>query len=187
MLLLVVLVGITGGLHLDGLADALDGLAGGRTPVQRLAIMRDPRIGAIGATGLVLDLGLRLAGLLALPPGARLPALLCMPAVGRWAMVIGAWGAPSARAERGLAAPFLRELAWTDVVTATLVTVVAVAWALGPVAAVVVCGLGVLAARAVTWTASRLCGGITGDLLGATNELAEILFLLLVPMTVGSA
>jgi adenosylcobinamide-GDP ribazoletransferase len=102
-------------------------------------------------------------------------------------MVIGAWGAPSARAEGGLAAAFLRELAWTDVATATLVVAVAVGWGLGPVAAAVGCGLGALAARIVTRTAARLCGGLTGDLLGATNELAEILFLLIVPATVGSA
>jgi adenosylcobinamide-GDP ribazoletransferase len=46
---------VTGGLHLDGLADSLDGLAG-RDPAQRLAIMRDSRIGAFGAMGLILVL-----------------------------------------------------------------------------------------------------------------------------------
>ena len=61
-LLIVLLVSITRGLHQDGLADTLDGLAGGRTPTDRLAIMRDPRIGAIGATGLFLSLILRYAG-----------------------------------------------------------------------------------------------------------------------------
>ena len=66
-LLIVVLVALTRGLHQDGLADTLDGWAGGRTPEQRLAIMRDGRIGAIGATGLILSLGLRYAGLEALP------------------------------------------------------------------------------------------------------------------------
>lgn len=52
ILLIVLLVSLTRGLHQDGLADTLDGLAGGRTPDDRLSIMRDPRIGAIGATGL---------------------------------------------------------------------------------------------------------------------------------------
>lgn len=58
-LLILVLVLLTRGLHQDGLADTLDGLAGGRTPDERLQIMRDPRIGAIGATGLFLSLILR--------------------------------------------------------------------------------------------------------------------------------
>ncbi|MBI5776587.1 MAG: adenosylcobinamide-GDP ribazoletransferase, partial [Nitrospirae bacterium] len=48
-LAIALLIGLTRGLHQDGLADTLDGLAGGRTPVDRLAVMRDPRIGAIGA------------------------------------------------------------------------------------------------------------------------------------------
>ena len=185
LLLIAVLVGVTGGLHQDGLADMLDGLAGGKTAAERLTIMRDPRIGAIGATGLVLDLGLRLAGLMALPQTVRLPALLCLPAVGRWAMVIGAWGAPYARAEGGLAAPFLQELSWRETMAATFVVAAAVVWGLGPVAALVGCGLGALVARALTRTASRLCGGITGDVLGATNEFAEILFLLILPVLGG--
>ena len=53
VLLIVLLVLLTRGLHQDGLADTLDGLAGGRTPAERLPIMRDPRIGAVGATGRV--------------------------------------------------------------------------------------------------------------------------------------
>lgn len=52
VLLIVLLIAFTRGLHQDGLADTLDGIAGGRTPFDRLSIMRDPRIGAIGATGL---------------------------------------------------------------------------------------------------------------------------------------
>ena len=85
-LLIVLLVAVTRGLHQDGLADSLDGLAGGRTAAERLEIMRDGRIGAIGATGLVLALGLRYAGLSAMPQVERVPLLLCMPAIGRWAI-----------------------------------------------------------------------------------------------------
>ena len=54
-------------LHQDGLADTLDGLAGGRIPTDRLTIMRDPRIGAIGATGLFVSLILRYSALVSLP------------------------------------------------------------------------------------------------------------------------
>jgi adenosylcobinamide-GDP ribazoletransferase len=67
VLLIVLLVLLTRGLHQDGLADTLDGLAGGRTVADRLRIMRDPSVGALGATGLFLSLLLRYAGLLALP------------------------------------------------------------------------------------------------------------------------
>lgn len=185
MLLVLLLVAVTGGLHQDGLADSLDGLAGGRTAAERLAIMRDGRIGAIGATGLILDLGLRYAGLEALAPADRLPLLLCLPAVGRTAMVIGAASAPYARPEGGLAAPFLSHLSRREVAWGMAGLAGALLWTLGPVGAVVGLLVAVLAGRLVARWSTRLCGGVTGDLLGATNEVAEVLFLLAGPLLLG--
>ncbi len=180
-LLIVLLVAVTRGLHQDGLADTLDGWAGGRTPAARLAIMRDGRIGAIGATGLILALGLRYAGLAAIPEPARLPILLCMPAVGRWAMVVGAVAVPYARAEGGLAESFLQNLKTHHVLIATLCLAAALVVAVGPVSAVVSLSVTALVARAVSAHSRRLCGGVTGDTLGATNEVAEVLFLIWAP------
>ena len=181
MLLIVVLAIVTRGLHLDGLADSLDGLAGGRTPAERLAIMRDARIGAMGAAGLILALGLRYAGLAALPQPDRLSWLISMPAVGRWAMVVGAMSAPNARTDGGLAQPFLQQLSSREVISATILLSGTVVLALGPLSALVACGLVALVTRAVTALAHRLLGGITGDVLGATNEIAEVVFLILAP------
>jgi len=181
VLLIVLLVLLTRGLHQDGLADTLDGLAGGRTPAERLPIMRDPRIGAVGATGLFLSLILRYAGLMALPHPLRLPALLCMPAVGRWAMVTVAWASPYARAEGGLAAPFLTHLSWPHVAVSTTVLSIALSLVFGMQGALVILVAGAVVLIAV-WAGCRTWfGGITGDTLGATNEVIEILFLLLVP------
>ncbi|TKS61917.1 MAG: adenosylcobinamide-GDP ribazoletransferase [Nitrospira sp.] len=180
-LLIVLLVLQTCGLHQDGLADTLDGLAGGRTPTERLSIMRDPRIGAIGATGLVLSLILRYAGLLALPHVLRIPALLCMPAVGRWAMATLAWASLYARVDGGLAAPFLAHLSWIHVLVATAVLTVALSLSFGLQSGLVIL-VGGAAIVAALWAGCRTWfGGITGDTLGATNEVIEILFLLLVP------
>lgn len=178
-LLLLLLVVLTRGLHQDGLADTLDGLAGGRSPAERLTIMRDGRIGAIGATGLILAFGLRFAALTEMPEEGRFVLLLCMPAVGRWVMVVGAVAAPYARAEGGLAQPFLLHLSWREVLGATLVSGVTLLWALGPVEALLSLVLLAVIARALTSFACRLLGGITGDTLGAANEVAEIVFLLL--------
>lgn len=181
-LLIVVLVLLTRGLHQDGLADTLDGLAGGRTPEERLPIMRDPRIGAIGATGLFLSLILRYAGLTALPHELRLPVLLCMPAVGRWAMVMLAWTSPYARAEGGLAAPFLTHLSWRHAAISTAVLAIGLTAGFGVVGVLLVLTAGTFAVL-VVWRACRSWfGGITGDTLGAANEVVEILFLLLMPL-----
>lgn len=180
-LLIVLLVLLTRGLHQDGLADTLDGLAGGRTPAERLPIMRDPRIGAVGATGLFLSLILRYAGLMVLPQALRMPAILCMPAVGRWAMVTMAWASPYARAEGGLAAPFLTHLSWRHVAVSTMALFLVLSLVFGLPGALVILVAGAAALIAV-WAGCRIWfGGITGDTLGATNEVIEILFLLLVP------
>jgi adenosylcobinamide-GDP ribazoletransferase len=180
-LLVALLVMATGGLHQDGFADMLDGLAGGRTPAERLTIMRDARIGAIGATGLILALGLRYAALVALPQGDRAPILLCMPAVGRWTMVLGALSAPYARPEGGLGQPFLRHVLARDVRFATLSLAVALVVALGLMAAVLALVMAAVVAVGIGRLCHRLCEGVTGDTLGATNELAEINFLLIGP------
>ena len=184
VLLIVLLVLLTRGLHQDGLADTLDGLAGGRTAEDRLRVMRDPRVGAIGATGLFLSLLLRYAGLLALPQALRLPVLVCMPALGRWAMVTVAWSSPYARSEGGLAAAFLTHLSLHHVLLSSLVLAVALAAGLGILAALATMGVGLVLIALVRNGCREWFGGITGDMLGATNELIEILFLLLVPALV---
>lgn len=180
-LLVLLLVAITRGLHQDGLADTFDGLAGGRTPADRLAIMRDPRIGAIGATGLFLSLILRYAALVSVPETLRLPVLLCMPAMGRWGMVVGAYGANYARAEGGLAAPFLTFLSARHVLGATIVVLALLVWAFGAIPALAALSIGGLISRLATSFYCRVFGGVTGDTLGATNELIEVSFVLLMP------
>jgi len=181
VLLIVLVVVLTRGLHQDGLADTLDGLAGGKTPAARLPIMRDPRIGAIGATGLFLSLLLRYAGLMALPQALRVPALFCMPAIGRWAMVTVAWASPYARAEGGLAASFLTHLSWHHVAGSTGILAAGLGWGFGLLGTVMILLAGSMVVCAL-WAGCRMWfGGITGDTLGAINEVVEILFLLLIP------
>ena len=182
VLLMLLLIGITRGLHQDGLADMVDGLAGGRTAQARLAIMRDGRVGAIGATGLFLALGLRYAGLNALPVGEHLALLLGMPVVGRWAMVVGAFHVTYARSEGGLAQPFLAHLSWQHLCVATATAGLVLTLLLGPWAALSCLFIGAALVRLSTAWFHRMFGGVTGDLLGATNEVAEILFIVIVPV-----
>ena len=182
VLLMLLLIGITRGLHQDGLADMVDGLAGGRTAQARLAIMRDGRVGAIGATGLFLALGLRYAGLNALPVGEHLALLLGMPVVGRWAMVVGAFHVTYARSEGGLAQPFLAHLSWQHLCVATVTAGLVLTLLLGTWPALCCLLIGATLVRLSTAWFHRMFGGVTGDLLGATNEVAEILFIVIVPV-----
>lgn len=180
-LLILLLVAMTRGLHQDGLADTLDGLAGGQVPTDRLAIMRDPRIGAIGATGLFVSLILRYSALVSLPEPLKFPALLCAPAIGRWAMVVGAYGASYARAEGGLAAPFLAHLSAWHVLGATVLVASLLVWSFGLAAGLTVLVVGAFLSRLATMCCRSYFDGITGDTLGATNEVIEISFLLSMP------
>jgi adenosylcobinamide-GDP ribazoletransferase len=182
MALIILLVAVTRGLHQDGLADMVDGLAGGRTAQARLAIMKDGRIGAIGATGLFLALGLRYAGLMTMPAGEHIALLIGMPVVGRWAMVVGSFHVTYARSEGGLAQPFLAHLSWQHLCAATLTAGLVLALVLGPWAALGCLLIGAILVRLSTIWFHRMFGGVTGDLLGATNEVTEIIFIVIVPV-----
>ncbi|HEU4686539.1 MAG TPA: adenosylcobinamide-GDP ribazoletransferase, partial [Nitrospira sp.] len=182
-LLILLLVTLTRGLHQDGLADTIDGLAGGKTCAERLMIMRDPHIGAIGAAGLFLSIILKYAAILSMSDVTRFPALLCMPAMGRWAMVAGAYGSSYARPEGGLGAPFLADLSAKHVIGSTVLIgcLLAATFGLGPGA--ILLAAGAMVSRLMAMFFRRLFGGVTGDTLGAMNEVVEIIFLLSIPLT----
>lgn len=168
---------VTGGLHLDGLADCLDGLLG-RDPGHRLAIMRDSRIGAFGAVGLILFLLLELAAVAELPSPARWQTLLAAPVIARAAPPLLARLFPAARPD-GMGAAFQRDVrAWAPLVVIVIALVAGIA-ALG-VAGVLAAAVAMLAAAALgRFFSGRLCG-ITGDVLGASVEIAELAVLLTV-------
>lgn len=162
----------TGGIHLDGLADCLDGL-GGSDVERRLAIMRDSRIGVFGAAGLVLGFLTALSALAELPPSVRAGTLLLAPVVGRLSpLLVGAWFA-AATPQEGAGADFLRALSrWAGPAHLALAAGLA-ALLFGPAGLVVVA---VALAGVFGWSgllAWRL-GGVTGDVLGAGVELAEL-------------
>ncbi|MFQ5897574.1 MAG: adenosylcobinamide-GDP ribazoletransferase [Candidatus Methylomirabilia bacterium] len=163
---------LTGGIHLDGLADSLDGLAAA-DPERALAVMRDSRIGAFGALGLILLLLLALVSLAELPPATRGQTLLLAPMVGRYAPLLLARGYPPASPNRGSGAAFIQAVSRASVLgAAAMVALVAgaVLWPYGLITAAA--GLGV--AWLIGAFLSRRFGGLTGDGLGAAVELAEL-------------
>jgi adenosylcobinamide-GDP ribazoletransferase len=97
-------------------------------------------------------------------------------------MVVGAYGASYARAEGGLAAPFLAHLSARHVLGATLVVLCLMVWSFGAAPALAVLLFGGLFSRVTTFFYHHFLGGITGDTLGATNELMEVSFVLFMPL-----
>ncbi len=170
---------LTGGLHLDGLADTVDGLSGGRGDKERtLSVMRDSRIGSHGATALMLALALKAAALARIFELHALELVWLVPAVARFACTCLLASFPYARGQ-GLGSAFagrvgLRELS---------IGASAIAWpffVLGPVGVpyAACASLGVVCALLVAWRSQRALGGLTGDVHGAAVEVCEIGMLL---------
>ncbi|MHB8067095.1 MAG: adenosylcobinamide-GDP ribazoletransferase [Desulfobaccales bacterium] len=176
-LLLVLTVLATRGLHLDGLADTVDGLGGGKTPQERLAIMKDSRLGAFGAISLFLALLLKFTLFLAWTGNTVSPGLILFPVLSRWGMVLLAYLSPYARPEGGLGQAMTTGVSGRVLWGATLSALILSFLFAG------VSGLLLLpVAATVVWLLSlyfqKKLGGVTGDVLGAANEVLEILALL---------
>jgi adenosylcobinamide-GDP ribazoletransferase len=162
---------LTGALHLDGLADAADGLLGGRTPARRLEIMRDSRVGSFGAVAVVLVLLGDWAALSGMAPLRALVAMLAGAASARLAVVcLLAW-LPYARTE-GLGAAAQGGRPAEDVIVAAAMAALPILldWRHGLLAAALVA----LATTAVGALARARVGGVTGDVCGAVVEVGQL-------------
>lgn len=182
-LVLAVWVLLTGGLHLDGLADTADAWIGGQGDRSRtLAIMKDPRSGPAAIAAVVLVLLNKFAALQMLLAGDAHDVLLLAPVWGRAMIVLLLVTTPYVRPD-GLGSPYAHELPRLSggllVTLIAVATVVLLGWPGGILLAVL--SIGFLGLRHV-WIA-RL-GGVTGDTLGATCELMEMLALLTLALLV---
>ncbi|MBN1103982.1 MAG: adenosylcobinamide-GDP ribazoletransferase [Deltaproteobacteria bacterium] len=168
---------LTRALHLDGLADWADALGGGRDPDARLRIMKDPHLGAFGVVALVCVLLTKWVAWERLFSTGGLVLALPIFIASRAVLVHLMEGLPPARAGGGMAGPFLRDRVpgrgWlTPVLTLCLCL------PFGP-AGVGLYAVGLLMARLLGLSFRKFFGGISGDLLGATQELVETALLLL--------
>jgi adenosylcobinamide-GDP ribazoletransferase len=179
----ILLIVLTGGLHLDGLGDTADGLYGRRTREQALAIMKDSRIGTMALLAIVSCLAIKWAALTGL--GAQRSAfLLIVPAYARGSILFGVRYLPYGRPEGGTGhAFFSRRPAGADF------------WGLLiPIAISLFIGwrgwvLNIAFAATVALTLiyyHRKLGCITGDMLGAMTEISEAALLLALSMGGGS-
>lgn len=176
VLLVAVWKALTGGLHLDGLADCLDGLAGGDA-ARRLAIMRDSRVGVFGVAGLILLLFLSVSALAEIPPAARWRLLLLAPVVGRLMPLLMGALHPAATPGQGSGAAFLgglpRPAGWLHGALAVALA----AWLLGIWGPLTIAAAG-LAVSLWSRVFARRLGGLTGDVLGSGVEVGELAVLL---------
>lgn len=184
-LLVLLLIAATGALHLDGVADLFDGLAGGRDRESALEIMKDSRVGAIGAVGLVMVLLLKYLSLYHVPLEYKNAALIFMPTAGRWIQLTLSCYAPYVRSEGGTGSAFVENVGQPEFLRGTATLIIAslvLFWGKG---IFLVFLLGIATMLMLRYFETRL-GGITGDVLGAMTELVEVLVLLLILATFGA-
>jgi adenosylcobinamide-GDP ribazoletransferase len=176
-LIIGLLAVLTRGLHLDGLADTMDGLASGGTKEKILEVMRDSRIGAFGVISLILLLGAKYFCLDQVPNSSLPCSFIMMSVLGRNAMVLVCYRSSYARRE-GLAKPFVEHLRIHEVAVSFL-SALGIALLLMRLQGIVAFfGVGLFSLGCRSFFKRRL-GGITGDILGATNELSEVLCLVI--------
>jgi adenosylcobinamide-GDP ribazoletransferase len=170
-------IALTGGLHEDGLADTADGFFGARDREQKLAIMRDSRHGTFGVLAIVASVLLRAAALVGIGDAIHaVLALIAAHAVSRAALPAAMWALSPARAE-GLGAAAGTPRA-PSVTAAVVIGILIALAALGPIRGVIAVGLLAMTVFVMTGFARRQIGGYTGDVLGAFQQIGEIVMLL---------
>jgi adenosylcobinamide-GDP ribazoletransferase len=161
---------ITGALHEDGLADAADGFGGGQTPERILEIMKDSRIGTYGAMALILVLLLKLSALASLTRADTVTALIAAHTLSRWSSVALMWRYAYLGTK---GAAFGGKVTLFRALTATVIAAAICAAVLRWRAVNAILVAIVVTAAAGMYFRRRL-GGVTGDCLGAANQLVEV-------------
>jgi adenosylcobinamide-GDP ribazoletransferase len=172
-----VTIALTGALHEDGLADTADAFGAAAAPKARLAIMRDSRIGTFGACALIMSIGLRWAALASLAGPMRVAAaLIAAHAAARAALPLLMRLTPPARTDGLSAAAGLPPA--DSVAAAALLGLVALGLALGVAKGLLALVLLLVGLAVLRQIALAKIGGQTGDVLGALEQVAEVLVLL---------
>lgn len=178
VLALAATVLVTGAIHEDGLADTADGLGGGRSRDSRLEIMRDSRIGTYGACALGLSILARWSGLTNIAePASVATALVVAHVAARAQLPVFMWLIPPARPD-GLSAGAGQAPAQGALIAAGLgflCLLIGLGFGKTIVGLLLLSLVGIIWGRLVT----RLVGGQTGDVLGALEQVGEILILLI--------
>jgi adenosylcobinamide-GDP ribazoletransferase len=176
-LALAATMAVTGCLHEDGLADTVDGFGGGSTREGKLDIMRDSRIGAYGVCALALSVLLRASALASLSQSALVVlALIAAHAAARTAMAVFMYFVPPARSD-GLSATAGRPAGERAALAAALGIIILVV-CLGPLAGLEAIILVAIAGALLAWLSLSQINGQTGDVLGAVEQVSEIVVLL---------
>ncbi|MGA1870672.1 MAG: adenosylcobinamide-GDP ribazoletransferase [bacterium] len=179
IILIISLIYLTGALHLDGLGDCFDAFYAGSDKEHILTIMKDSHLGSMGVISLICLLGLKWACLSCMIPAIKNKALLCMPVLGRWAMVFITALSPYARDTGKLGKIFADYVNRNHLMKASLIPIVLSIGLFRIWGALLILLIIALCVCVIKYLKYKL-GGITGDTLGASNEVMEVISLLFI-------
>lgn len=183
-MVLVLLVILSGALHMDGLADMCDGFYAGKDKSQILAIMKDSHSGAMAVVGIACLFALKLSFLWSVPLAVLPRALILMPAAGRWAMVLLASSSRYARTEGGTAQGYVDHAGFNEAAIAAITLSLAGWFLLHGMGLIILLGVSIFTLIFRQYVLSKI-GGVTGDVLGACGEISECVFLLGICLAAG--
>jgi adenosylcobinamide-GDP ribazoletransferase len=175
IILVVALIMLTGGIHLDGLSDTLDAFLSHKDKEEMLKIMRDSHAGVMGVLGIISIVLLKIALLVSIDISQEKAALLLMCILSRWAMVFAIFLFPYARQE-GKAKIFFAGVNWRIFFLATIITFILTLLIWG-FEGFILFGLAAFLTYLIGAFIRQKISGLTGDSLGAIDELIEIAML----------
>ena len=171
-LILILSIVITGGIHLDGFADACDGFYGNRPKEKILEIMRDSRIGVMGVVGIVSLLLLKFTLIVSISQGILWKILITMAVFGRWSQALACYTSDYVRPE-GKAKYFIGHAGGDEFRIGTFFTLSLFFVLLG-LKGVVLFIFSLVPVLLFINYARKKIGGMTGDTIGAASEIAEV-------------
>lgn len=169
---------ITGGLHLDGFADTLDGLGSWKGKERALEIMKDSRIGGMGAIGLILFFGIYWSALREFSPKIWIAALASICALSRSCLVFSAQCFPYVPGREGIGRLVTDRREPAGLLIALVLGYAIAALCLNPLTAAILLACGLVVAGGLNLFFVRRLGGITGDTMGAVNQMVELSLML---------
>ena len=177
-IVLAVLILVTGGLHIDGFADTVDGFAGGKNKDDILRIMKDSRIGTFGVVGIVMLLLTKYLSLQSLQPDTKYFVLITMPVIGRWSVLPMGLFFKYARIEGGTGKIFAESIRLKELIIGTIMAL-AIIIPLFRLKGFLMLAVIFIVTLLIGRYSKRKINGITGDVFGATIEINELIILIL--------
>jgi len=175
IILVILLIVLTGGIHLDGLADTTDAILSRKNKEEMLKIMRDSHIGVMGVLSLISIILLKISFLSSISTPLKTISLILMCVLSRWALVFTMFLFPYAR-QKGKAKIFIQGMNFKIFILATIIALICVA-IIWKIKGLIILGIIAICAYIIGKFINHKIGGITGDTLGAINELTEVIVL----------